>query len=78
MRETLTADDEGKKVINANGTEVGRVIEVEHGTAHVEPDPGVTDTVRSKLGWGEGDEDSYELDTGNIESISDDEIHLSR
>jgi hypothetical protein len=75
---TLTADDEGKNVINASGDQVGRVIEVEHGNAYVDPDPGLTDTIRSKLGWGEGDEESYQLDTSSIESVSDNEIHLRR
>lgn len=75
---TLTKDDEGKNVVNSNGDQVGRVIEVDHGQAHVEPDPGLTDTIRSKLGWGEGDEDSYQLDASSIETISDNEIHLNR
>ena len=75
---TLTADDEGKNVMNANGDAVGRVTSVEHGTAHVDPDPGLTDTIRSKLGWGDADEDSYQLDAESIETVSDDEIHLNR
>lgn len=75
---TLTEDDEGKNVVNAHGDPVGRVTSVEHGTAHVDPDPGLTDTIRSKLGWGDADEDSYQLDAGSIETVSDDEIHLNR
>ena len=75
---TLTEGDEGKKVVNANGDPVGRVISVEHGKAHVDPDPGLTDTIRSKLGWGDADEDSYQLETTSIETVSDDEIRLSR
>ncbi|MDZ5809930.1 PRC-barrel domain containing protein [Halorubrum sp. AD140] len=77
-KSTLTADDEGKNVINSEGDQVGRVIKVEHGSAHVDPDPGLTDTLRSKLGWGKDDEDNYLLDSSSIERISDDEIHLSR
>ncbi|WP_138007328.1 PRC-barrel domain containing protein [Halalkalirubrum salinum] len=75
---TLTDEDEGKNVINNNGETLGRVVQVEHGTAHVKPDPGLTDSIKSKLGWGESDEDTYRLDASNVESISDDEIHLSR
>ncbi|MFW5905482.1 MAG: PRC-barrel domain containing protein, partial [archaeon] len=59
---TLTADDEGKKVINSKGDQIGRVVSVEHGRAHVDPDSGLTDRIRSKLGWGEADEDDYVLD----------------
>jgi len=78
MQHNLTEDDEGKAVVNANGDDVGRVVEVEHGTAHVEPDPGITDTIKSKLGWGDSDEDTYRLDSNNVEKISDDKVHLDR
>jgi hypothetical protein len=75
---TLTDEDEGKSVVNASGDQVGRVVSVEHGTAHVDPDPGLTEAVRSKLGWGEADEETYQLDTATIQSVTDDEIRLSR
>ena len=75
---TLTEDDEGKNVVNADGDTVGRVTSVEHGKAHVDPDPGLADTIRSKLGWGDADEDNYQLDASSIESVSDNEIRLSR
>jgi hypothetical protein len=75
---TLTADDEGKSVVNATGDTIGRVVSVEHGNAYVDPDPGLTDTIRSKLGWGEADQDNYQLDAASIESVSDNEIYLSR
>lgn len=75
---TLTEDDEGKSVVSTDGDEVGRVMKVEHGTAHVEPDPGLTDTIKSKLGWGDGDEDTYSLDSERIETVTDDEVRLNR
>lgn len=75
---TLTEADEGKEVINADGDQIGRVMKVEHGRAHVDPDPGLTDTIRSKLGWGEDSEEDYVLNTSSIDTVSDDEIHLSR
>ncbi|RAW44618.1 PRC-barrel domain containing protein [Halorubrum sp. 48-1-W] len=75
---TLTEDDEGKNVVNADGDPVGRVMSVEHGSAHVDPDPGLADTIRSKLGWGDADEDDFQLDTSSIAAVSDDEIRLSR
>ncbi|EMA64265.1 hypothetical protein [Halorubrum lipolyticum] len=75
---TLTEDDEGKDVVNADGDSIGRVTSVEHGTAHIDPDPSLTDTIRSKLGWGEADENNYQLDSASIASVSDDEIHLDR
>jgi len=72
----ITDADEGKKVIGADGEEVGRVVEVSHGTAHVDPDPSLSDTIMSKLGWGDHDEDTYPLQEAEIESVTDDEIHL--
>lgn len=76
---TLTEEDEGKHVKNAHGDEVGLVVSVEHGQAQVEPDPGITDSIRSKLGWGDsGDEGTYELSPSNIESVTDDAIILGR
>lgn len=75
---TLTEADEGKEVVNSDGDMIGRVVKVEHGKAHVDPDPGLTDTIRSKLGWGDDDQDDYVLNTSSIERVSDDEIHLSR
>lgn len=75
---TLTEDDEGKNVVNHNGDQIGRVTAVENGMAHVDPDPGLTDTIRSKLGWSDHSEDTYQLDPENIENVSDTEILLSR
>jgi hypothetical protein len=77
-RTKLTEHDEGKRVVNARGDEVGRVIEIKHGNAYVDPDPGLTETFMSKLGWGDGqDEDTYRLDENDIETVTDDEVRLS-
>jgi len=73
---TIDEADEGKTVVNADGETIGTVVDVDNATAHVEPDPGVTDEIAADLGWGEADEDTYELDNDSIESITDDEIHL--
>lgn len=75
---TLTEDDQGKNVVNSNDDRVSRVIEVEHGEAHVDPDPGLTDTIRSELGWGEDDEGNSRLETSSIETVSDSGIHLRK
>lgn len=76
MATTITDDEEGKPVVNADGDTVGRVVEVDHGAAYVEPDPGLTDTVLSKLGWADADEDSYPLQKASVERVTDDEIRL--
>lgn len=74
----FTDDDEGKRVVNSNGEEIGIVQSVEGGMVHVDPDPGMADSIKSKLGWGDSDEDTYALDEDNVESISDDEVRLRR
>ncbi|MFW5917018.1 MAG: PRC-barrel domain containing protein [Halorubrum sp.] len=54
------------------------VSQVEGNRAHVDPDPGVSDTIKSKLGWGDADEESYPIDESDIQSIDDDEVQLNR
>lgn len=77
MQQTITEEDEGKKVVRGDDT-VGRIVDVEHGTAYVDPDPGLTETLMSKLGWGDeaGDKDTYPLQESAIERRDDDAIHL--
>ena len=74
----FTDDDEGKRVVNAEGEQIGIVESVKGGTPYVDPDPGVADTIKSKLGWGDADEETYTLDEKNIESITDDEVRIER
>ena len=72
----LTDSDEGKPVVNRQGEKIGRVTSVEGDSAFVDPDPGITDTVKSKLGWEDVDADDYRLDSTEIDSVTDDEIRL--
>ena len=77
-RTTVTDEDKGKKVVNANGDVIGQVSGTRGGTAFVDPDPGVTEQIMSKLGWSDIDDDDYRLDESKIETITDDEIRLQR
>ncbi|WP_276253467.1 hypothetical protein [Halomontanus rarus] len=76
MCANFTDDDVGKSVVNANNDEIGIIAAVEHGTAHVEPDPGVTDTIKAKLGWKDTDDDTYPLQEGSVDHVTDDHVHL--
>jgi len=78
MSPQFTDDDVGKRVVNADGDEVGMVADVEHGTAHVEPDPGITDSIKATLGWSDSGEDTYPLQEEAVGHVTDDEIHLER
>lgn len=74
----ITEDDEGKSVVNADGDEIGIVSEVRNDTAYVDPDPGIGENIKSKLGWGSADADDYPLDRASIEAVTDDEVRLRR
>lgn len=74
----LTEDDEGKRVVTDDGEEIGVVADVRSGTAYVEPDPGMFDTIKAKLDWGEPGEDTYPVGSGDVAEVTDDEIQLQR
>ena len=78
MTARFTDEDEGKRVVDDQGNVVGRVVEVAGGAAHVDPDPGMTDPVRSKLGLGSADGDTFTVDESSVEAITDDEIRIRR
>jgi hypothetical protein len=71
---TVTEADVGKTVVNQAGETVGMISGFEAGTAYVDPDPGITDRIMSKLGWEDIDEDNYPLDADQVHSITDDEV----
>lgn len=70
-------DDVGKTVVNGNGTEVGLISAVKHGTAYVDPDPGITTRITAALGWDDIDEeDGYPLQEQAVATVTDDEVRL--
>lgn len=74
---SLTEADQGKQVINSTGDEIGRVVEVKGGDAYVNPSPGVTDSIKTKLGWGDRQsEETYRLDSSHINTVTDDEVRV--
>jgi len=75
-RTNLTHDDKGKRVVNSTGDEIGMISEVEGDMAYVDPDPGITDTIRSKLGWDDRDQDHYALEPDRVDTVTDDEVRL--
>lgn len=69
---------EGKRVVDGEGHEIGLVIIVRDGTVYVEPDPGMTEKLASKLEWWAVHGDAYPLPDGSIERITDEEVHVRR
>lgn len=76
MSTTLTDDAVGKDVVNAHGNKIGIVSRVDHGTAYVDSDPGLTDEFKAKLGWEDEDGTDYPLQEASIATVTDDEIRL--
>ena len=74
----FTEADEGKSVFDADDEKIGVVVEVDDGTAYVEPEPSLTSELRAKLGWGDADadEDAYALKEDWVESVDEKEILL--
>ncbi|OIB58428.1 hypothetical protein [Natrialba sp. SSL1] len=75
-QDALTTADEGKRVLNIDGTEVGRIVAVEEGRGYVDPDPSLTKTIKAKLGWGDITDGAHPLDEGSIEEITEDTVRL--
>lgn len=75
-RNRPTEDDAGKDVIDSTGEEIGIVSAVEGGTIHVETDPGLTDSIKATLGWGDTD-DTRTIEQRHVAEITDDAVHLA-
>lgn len=73
----LTEADEGKKVVNADGDEIGIISGFRGGRAYVDPNAGMTDKIMSSLGWSDVDEDDYALDDDQVEHVTEDEVRLT-
>lgn len=74
----VTEEDEGKQVVNKAGKRVGMVSKVERHSVHVDPDPGITDKIKSKLGWGDSDDDTYTIKQSDVSSVNEDSVRLRR
>lgn len=77
-RTELTDNDEGKRVMTSDGDEIGMISEVRGGRAYVDPDPGMFDTIKAKLNWGEADEETYPIDADDVADVTGDEVRLRR
>lgn len=77
VRTRLTEDDEGKPVVDSDGEIVGVIGGMSGSRGYVDPEPGLVDQIKAKLGWRNADEGDFPLDEENIERITDDEVQLS-
>jgi len=77
MPRDFMAEDRGKNVMTADGDMVGTIEDIKGSNAHVKPESSLDQSIRSKLGWTEG-EDVYELKHSAVSQIDDNEVHLKR
>ena len=75
-RTTLTTADEGKRVLDADGEAIGRIVEVTDGHGYVAPEPSLVETVKARLGWGNVTVDAHPLDEGSVAEITEDAVRL--
>ncbi|ESP87680.1 hypothetical protein [Candidatus Halobonum tyrrellensis] len=74
---TLTEEDSGKILVDAEGEELGIVTGVENGTAYFDPDPSVSEGVLAAFGHADTDSDDLELPFDSVETVTDDEVRLT-
>lgn len=70
------SEEVGKRVVDANGREVGVVKDVQADRAYVDPDPSVVDELASQLGVGSADEDTVALSSDDVRAVTDEELQL--
>ncbi|GAA0202958.1 hypothetical protein ACFFOL_17220 [Halobaculum roseum] len=78
MVRNFRAEDEGKRVITADGDEIGTIEKTSGSMAHVKPTSNLSQSVRRRLGWAEEGEDTYELRTSKVDDIGSNEIKLKK
>ena len=76
MTVALTEDETGKTVVDSEGTRLGTVAEVNHGRAQVSADESTVEKMRTELGSGGTESETYALDDESIAEITDDEVVL--
>lgn len=72
----LTDAEEGKKVVTPDGEEIGKITGVHDNVASVEPDPELTDQIRSALGWERQglDTETHRLQGSDVSRVTDDTV----
>lgn len=78
MTRNFRTEDEGKRVVSADGETIGTCRSCRGDTAHVEPDASLERTLRQRLGWSNEGRETYPLKNTLVDRISDDEIRLRR
>ncbi|WP_394739149.1 hypothetical protein [Natronococcus roseus] len=76
MVATLSDDEVGKKVIDAEGKELGIVAKVEDDRASVDPNPSVAEHLLAKIGVEGEDDEDYLVTESMVDRVDDDTVVL--
>lgn len=72
----LTAAEQGKRVVDIDGTVVGRVIAVRDGRCYVAEERSLLDTIRAKLGLSVDTSEAHPLDAGSVARVTAETVYL--
>ncbi|MCU4802580.1 hypothetical protein OB920_19630 [Halobacteria archaeon HArc-gm2] len=77
---TLSSDDEGKFLVDAEDEQIGIVTEVDAdaNVAYVDPDPGIGEAWLEGFGYGDADEDDIRVPFDAVSTVTDEEIRVPR
>lgn len=73
---TLTAEDEGKFLVDVEGEQLGIVTAVEDNTAWVDPEPGLGEAVLAAFRWTEKEEDDYTVSGEVVDTVTGEEVRV--
>ena len=73
---TLSDEDEGKFLMDAEGEQLGIVTEVKDNTAYVDPDPGLGEAWLEAFGWGSVNDDDLSVPGEVIDTVTDEEVRV--
>lgn len=74
----LTAEDEGKAVVDEAGDHLGTVEDVEEEAIHVDPDSEMTDDRMSEFGWDDRERETHRIENDRIREITVTEVVIFR
>lgn len=77
---TLSSDDEGKFLVDAEDEQIGIVTEVDAdaNVAYVDPDPGIGEAWLQGFGYGDADADDIRVPFEAVSTVTDEEIRVPR
>lgn len=76
MRTSFTEEDVGKTVLNPNGEPIGMIAGIAGEVARVDPDPGITDTIKAALGWETAGDATFALEPDRVGAIEADAVYV--